>query len=206
MKRKRLIVDAAMVLVLPLLMAYSLIGERFHELAGSLMLILFLVHHCLNKAWSWGLFRGKYSPDRIFQTALNVMLFLFMILQPLCGILMSKYVYTFLPTEGLSSVAREIHLPLAHWGFTLMSIHAGTHLRPVIRKLPAWIKLGGIVVSAYGAYAFIKRQFPSYMFLQTGFGFFDFSEPAVFFVLDVLCMMILFAACGYGVKTLLING
>ena len=36
---KRKILDAAMVLLLPLLMAYSLIGEAFHEVVGSCPLL-----------------------------------------------------------------------------------------------------------------------------------------------------------------------
>ena len=100
---KRKILDAAMVLLLPLLMAYSLIGEAFHEVAGSLMLALFILHHRLNRGWWKSLFRGKYSLQRVFRTALNLLLLLFMICQPLCGILMSKHLYTFLPTEGLLS-------------------------------------------------------------------------------------------------------
>ena len=130
---KRRILDAAMVLLLPLLMAYSLIGETFHEVAGTLML-LFLLHHWMNLAWWKNLVKGQYSPQRVFQTALNLLLLLFMVVQPLCGILMSKHLYAFLPTEGLSSVAREIHLPLANWGFILMSLHAGTHLGAMLPK------------------------------------------------------------------------
>ena len=131
---KRRILDAAMVLLLPLLMAYSLIGEAFHEVAGTLMLVLFLLHHWMNRVWWKNLFKGQYSGLRIFQTVLNLLLLIFMIVQPLCGILMSKHLYAFLPTEGLSSVAREIHLPLANWGFVLMSLHAGTHLGAVLPR------------------------------------------------------------------------
>ena len=56
---KRKILDAAMVLLLPLLMAYSLIGEAFHEVTGTLMLALFILHHWLNRGWWKSLFRGK---------------------------------------------------------------------------------------------------------------------------------------------------
>ena len=68
MKTKRRIIDTAMVLLLPLLMAYSLIGEAFHEVAGTLMLVLFLLHHWMNRAWWKNLFKGRYSPQRVFQT------------------------------------------------------------------------------------------------------------------------------------------
>ena len=202
---KRKILDAAMVLLLPMLMAYSLIGEAFHEVAGTLMLALFILHHWMNRAWWKNLFKGQYSPQRVFQTALNLLLLIFMIAQPLCGILISKHLYTFLPTDGVSSVARAIHLPLANWGFVLMSLHAGTHLSAMLpkgRKKAAVLGCLG-AVSLYGAYAFVKRQIPAYLFLKLPFAFFDYSEPRVFFLADYLTVMILLTMLGYGIMMLL---
>lgn len=194
-----------MVLLLPLLMAYSLIGEAFHEVAGTLMLALFILHHWMNRAWWKNLFKGQYSPQRVFQTALNLLLLIFMIAQPLCGILISKHLYTFLPTDGVSSVARAIHLPLANWGFVLMSLHAGTHLSAMLpkgRKKAAVLGCLG-AVSLYGAYAFVKKQIPAYLFLKLPFAFFDYSEPRVFFLADYLTVMILLTMLGYGIMMLL---
>ena len=195
---KRKILDAAMVLLLPLLMAYSLIGEAFHEVAGTLMLALFILHHWMNRAWWKNLFKGQYSPQRIFQTALNLLLLIFMIAQPLCGILISKHLYTFLPTDGVSSVARAIHLPLANWGFVLMSLHAGTHLGAMLPKEKKTVILGFLAaISLYGIYAFFKRQIPAYMFLRLPFAFFDYSEVRFFFFTDYLSVMVLFAMLGF---------
>lgn len=194
-----------MVLLLPLLMAYSLIGEAFHEAAGTLMLALFGLHHWLNRGWWKALRKGRYSPRRVFQTALNLLLVLFMIVQPLCGILMSKHLFTFLPTDGLSSVARAIHLPLANWGFVLMSLHAGTHLGAMLPKGKKKAAALGCLsaVSLYGVFAFAKRQIPAYLFLRLPFAFFDYSEPRVFFLADYLAVIILFAMLGYGIILLL---
>ena len=202
---KRRILDAAMVLLLPLLMAYSLIGEAFHEIAGTLMLVLFGLHHWLNRAWWKNLFKGRYSPPRVFQTVLNLLLLIFMIVQPLCGILMSKHLYTFLSTDGLSSVIRAIHLPLANWGLVLMSLHAGTHLGTMLPKGREKAAVLGCLgaVSLYGVYAFVKRQIPAYLFLKLPFAFFDYSEPRVFFLADILAVMVLFAMLGYGIMKLL---
>ena len=77
-----------MVILLPALMAYSLVGEMFHEIAGTLMLLLFLLHHWMNRAWLQNLFRGRYTAQRIFQTMLNLLLLMIMIALPLSGILM----------------------------------------------------------------------------------------------------------------------
>ena len=43
-KRLNHAIDALMVAFLPMLMAYSLIGETFHEIAGTIMFVLFLLH------------------------------------------------------------------------------------------------------------------------------------------------------------------
>ena len=49
----------------------------------------------------------------------------------------------------------------------------------------------------YGVYAFIKRGFCIYMFLQTQFVFFDYTELLVFFIIDYVAVMVLFAGGGY---------
>ena len=203
MKKKtiRSVVDLSMILLLLAQMAYALIGERYHEINGTVMLLLFLAHHFLNRKWTASVFRGKYTARRMIQTALDLLLLAFMIAQPLSGILMSKYLYTFIQIGNISAAAREIHLFLGYWGFVLMSIHLGLHMDMM---LPAAFrgKIAGRIavlgISLYGIYAYIRREIPAYMFRQTMFAFFDFEEPLVFFLLDYLAIMFLFAAVGYG--------
>lgn len=208
-KRIRLLVDIGMVILLPLLMAYSLIGEKFHEIIGTVMAVLFVIHLIQNRKWVAAIPKGRYNTRRVFQTVLDLMLLIFMILQPFSGVLMSKHLYTFIQISGISSVMRGIHMTFAYWGFVLMSIHAGTHLQPLLKKFQAdragFVKTGSIVLTIliclYGIYAFIKRQMPSYMFLQTMFAFFDFSESRILFILDYLTVMILFAVIGLLITT-----
>ena len=202
-KKTRLIVDIGMIILLPLLMAYSLIGEQFHEIIGTVMLVLFIIHFIQNRKWIAAIPKGRYNARRTFQTVLDLLLLAFMVLQPVSGILMSKHLYTFIQVQGVSSLMRQIHMALAYWGFALMSIHAGTHLQPMFRKLmekKGAVGGGSMLLTAliclYGAYAFIKRQIPSYMFLKNLFAYFDFSESRVLFILDYLAVMILFAVIG----------
>ena len=180
MKKKhiRTVVDMAMIVLLPMLMAYSLIGEKLHEIIGTILFALFIVHHVLNRQWYKAIFNGKYTPRRIFQTVLNFLLLVFMLTQPISGILMSKYLYSSIWIAGSSATARELHLFLAYWGFVFMCLHAGTHMCAPIKKLQArgrrtltmiLIALGAI--SVYGGYAFVKRRLPEYMFLRSSFAF-----------------------------------
>ena len=212
MKKKhiRTVVDMVMIVLLPMLMAYSLIGEKLHEIIGTILFALFIVHHVLNRQWYKAIFNGKYTPRRIFQTVLNFLLLVFMLTQPISGILMSKYLYSSIRIAGSSATARELHLFLAYWGFVFMCLHAGTHMCAPIKKLQArgrrtltmiLIALGAI--SVYGGYAFVKRRLPEYMFLRSSFAFFDFGEPRIFFFHDYIAMMILFAAIGMMISVFL---
>ena len=92
MKKLRMIIDIIMVVLLPLLMAYSLIGEKLHEILGISIFALFIAHHIINRKWWTSLFKGKYNSVRILNTVVNLFLAIFMIFQPISGILMSKYI------------------------------------------------------------------------------------------------------------------
>ena len=206
-KKTRIIIDLSMTVLLPMLMAYALIGEKFHEIIGTLMFGLFIAHNIMNRSWYQVLFKGRYTARRIFQTVLNTLLLIFMLLQPVSGILMSKHLYTFIQIPGISATAREIHLCLAYWGFVLMCLHAGTHLSAPLEKLKRnrksiWTVTAGILsaVSLYGCYAFLKRKLADYMFLKSAFVFFDYGEPRLYFFFDYIAMMLLFAWLGYWIS------
>ncbi|MBE6010257.1 MAG: DUF4405 domain-containing protein [Lachnospiraceae bacterium] len=200
-KHFRMILDIAMVVLLPMLMAYSLIGETFHEVIGSVIFVLFIIHNILNRKWYTA--RKRYNARMIFQICLNLCLFVFMILQPVSGILLSKHLYTFLSTLPVTAQLRSIHMLLAYWGYCLLCVHAGTHLVAPLKKLRAKSKQGFTAlsvilacVSVYGFVAWIRRGFPGYMSGRTAFAFFDPGEPRVFFFLDYIAIMILFMMAG----------
>ena len=195
-----------MAALLPFLMAYSLVGERFHEAAGTAAFFLFLLHHRRRGGWYRAFFRGAHTPKRLFDSALDVLLLVWAVLQPLCGVLISKHLYRFVHFSGLTSPAREAHLLLAHWGFLLLAVHTGSHLIPPIRRLAAGGKKGktaAVLVSAlwvaaalYGGPALVRRRFADYLFRRAGFFFLDFNEPRVFFFLDSAAVFLLFAGVG----------
>ena len=132
-------IDILMVMLLPLLMAYSLIGENIHEVMGICMFALFIAHHVINRKWWMSILKGKYNAVRILNTSINLLLAVYMILQPVSGILMSKYVLKDVTISGASGLLRTTHMTLAYWGFILMSFHLGLHPGDVV-NIPANVK------------------------------------------------------------------
>ena len=206
----RHLVDLLMTVALVLLMAYFLTDQEIHEWLGAGMLVLFIAHHILNRKWLKALGRGKYTPYRILQTVLALLVLLCMLGSILSGIWMSQYVFDFLPTQGHMGLARTAHLLCAYWGFLLLSAHLGLHwgmVLGVVRKAagnrkPSALRTGVLRVltagiSAYGVYTFFKHQIADYLFLRSHFVFFDYEQPPVLYILDLLAMMGLWIALSY---------
>lgn len=212
-------VDIAMTLSLLLLMTYQLIGENAHEWIGILMFLLFVVHHLLNGAWSKNLLRGKYNARRICQTALVFLILLCMLGSMVSGIILSRYVFTFLKIRSGIAWAGRVHMLCAYWGFVFMSIHLGFHWNMIIamtRKSFPLACVGSAVstvvsrviaalIAIYGMVAFGKRDIWNYLILKNHFAFYDFSEPVIFFLLDYLAVMGLFVVIGYYLSKMLLK-
>lgn len=213
-QKKRMAVDVLMTAALLLLMPYGMVGETAHEWIGAGMLVLFILHHVLNRKWLGGMRKGKYTPVRILQTVLAAAVLVCMIGSMFSGIVLSRHVFSFLRLRGLTSLAQPLHMACAYWGFALMSLHLGIHWGTIIRPLgrrpgspsagrPLAARLAGAAVAAYGVWAFWKRSIGSYMFLRVHFVFFDYSEPLVFFLLDYAAVMGLFVWIGHYLSALL---
>ncbi len=59
MKKARMIVSIAMTVVLLCLMAYTLVGETAHEVLGTVLFILFIIHHILNRKVVRSRYKGQ---------------------------------------------------------------------------------------------------------------------------------------------------
>lgn len=212
------IVDLAMTVLLPLLMAEILIGQEIHEWLGTGMLVLFVAHHILNAGWWKSLFKGNYTPSRAFSVIIDLLLLLDMAALGISGILMSDFVFRFLSLRGMMMAARQLHLLASYWGLILMSAHLGMHMelfmgmgRKLFRaseknRVRAWILRavsGGI--SLYGVYAFFAQHLPDYLFLQTHFVLFDETKAAVVYFAETVAMIVLLAAIAHYLNKLLRN-
>ena len=202
---KRMIVDLLMTAALVLLMSYSLLGEAAHEWIGIAMLVLFVTHHVLNRRWFRGFFKGKYTPFRIFQTALVLLIFAGMVGSAVSGAVLSRYALDFLPIRGGRAWARVVHMLCAYWGFVLMSLHLGLHWNMMLAKMrkttsetrTRLLRFVALAVALYGIYAFAKQDILNYLLLRNHFVFFDFDAPRIVFYLNYIAIMGLFIFIGH---------
>ena len=208
MKRLRTAIDIAMTVTLIGLMSYSLIGELAHEILGTVMSILFVIHHILNRRWFGALTKGIYPIFRIFQTTVVILMLISVPASAISGIILSKHIYRFMNINQRESIARSVHMVCAYLNYILMSLHLGLHwhvMLGAVCKKRVWenriiflvLRMIAVLTAAYGIYAFMKRQFGEYLFLRTHFLFLDSSEPMILFFTDYIAIMVLFVFLGH---------
>lgn len=196
----KIAVDVLMTAALLFLMGYQFWGETAHEWVGAGMFILFFAHHILNGNWHKNLFRGKYSPMRIFLTVIDVLMLLSMVAQVYSGIVLSRHVFAFLPIKSGLALARRLHILGSYWGCLFMSLHLGLHWNMVINRLRRRKKpfphsisavcfTAALAIALYGVWVFIQRDFPTYLLLKSEFVFLDYEESKVLFYLDYFALM-----------------
>ena len=198
---RKLSVDILMTFALLFAMGYQFWGDVAHEWVGAGMFVLFILHHILNLNWHKRLFQGKYTPMRVLTLCVDILVLLAMLALMYSGIVMSRHVFAFLPIESGLALARRLHILGAYWGFLLMSLHLGLHWNMILGMIKKQIKLkphkargavlflASALIAAYGVYVFIRRDFPTYLFLKSEFVFLDYSEPKLLFYLDYLALM-----------------
>ena len=137
---------------------------------------------------------------RVLQAGIDILTLISMLALMYSSVVLSRYVFSFLPIESGLAMARRLHILGSYWGFLLMSLHLGLHWNMVLgavkRKIPSpsrkfhSICFGlGLFVALYGVWVFVKRDFFTYLFLQSEFVFLDYEEPRILFYLDYLPLM-----------------
>ena len=201
-QKHKILIDLFMTIALLLLMLFQITGQQVHEYLGIMMLVLFLGHNVLNWKWYRHLFKGKYKLYRCIQTILNIGILMMMLGLGYSGMVMAQY----LPfsISGSMSLVRRLHLACSYWGFVLMSMHLGMHLRQIVHMFKKYmylknniLKLVMIIISLCGIYCFIQNNMISYMLLINEFVFFDFEKNTFIVLLEYLSMMILWINIGY---------
>ncbi len=194
MKKKKIIIDILMYILFIILMGHHITENLIHEILGTLLFVLFIIHNILNYRFYKTIFKGKYTIKRTIILIIDLLLLISMICMIISAINISSEVFSFLNIES-KIWGRKLHMLSTSWGFIFMSIHIGLHINILINKLNKKMKnntfeyvyyLILILIFIYGIYSFIKLNFISDMFLLNAFKYYDFSESPIIFYLNVL--------------------
>ena len=195
----KIIIDVGITALLFFLSGYQFWGQAAHEWAGIIMLALLIVHNILNLNWYKNLFKGKYPAVRTAYMITDIILMTSMALQMYSGIVLSREIFDFMiPSVGLS-LARKMHIRL-HWNMIVNGIRKKTGIEDA---LIYWSI--GILTAMYGVFAFVKRDFITYMFLRNEFVFMDYNELTIMFYIDYAAIAAVFICAMHCIMKFLIK-
>lgn len=206
MKQKnkvKMLIDILMTVLLFFLMAYQVTGNLYHEVLGTAMLVLFLIHNGLNSKWYGAVLKGQYSFTRVVRTIVNLGVLISIMLTGYSGIVMSRDVFAFLPSNGGMATARTLHMVCSYLSFILMSIHLGMHWNIVTGKLKLESKTGipatvlASSIAFYGAYQLGRLSIYNNMLVKNMFAVLDYESTPVMVIINNVAILGMWVYAGY---------
>lgn len=200
--------NSIMMLGLVASMSYSLLGESVHEWVGTAVLVCFIWHLLRNRGWFSALRRGRYTGGRVVGSIVNGLILFTVLGLCVSSLMLSKYVFAFLPLSLPEGVGQTPHQVCAYWGFLLMAVHLGWHGRSLAAAVKRHIALPGAVwrgvlalAVVVGVVSAVFQQYPAHLFLQVR-GF-ESNFGLLPFLVGEAALFALFALAGTGCKHLL---
>ena len=205
----RMVLDAAMTLLMVLEMAFLATGTAFHEYAGMVLLVLFLAHQVLNAGWYKGLARGKWPPLRIIMTVLNAALLALMLIEAVTGAMLSQVIFKGLALPDGGLLARQLHSAAAYWGLLLIGVHLGLHwagiwtalhkklhLQPnKVRTLLCRVLAAALVLLALREW--VAKEVWAKLTMYYAYSFYDPTSNAVLYTLGFFALLAASAVLGH---------
>ena len=201
----RLVLDAAATAALFAALAYYWLDNRAHELIGTGMFLLLVVHGVVHRRW-YGKIREKRDGVGRANVALTLLLLVAMLVLLATSLMISRTLFSFLSVED-AVTARRVHMVAAQWVVLLVSIHLGLRWTIVMGALRKSLRLTeanpvrtvvlrvlAAAIGLHGVQASFDMLFGSKLLLLPVLDMWDFSESTPRFFLNYLSIVGLYAS------------
>lgn len=198
----KIFVDFAMLACFLFLFALPATGVFTHEVLGSFLFVLFLLHNALNYRWYRSLFKGGYGAERILRTSVNAALLIMFLTAVLSGAGISRSLFKFIGGGGF--YLHKLHVFSAHWALFFMAVHLGFHasiIGSALKKLPRSIglclRLMFVCFAVYGLKVFFAEEIFAKLVFYYTFSFNGAERGLTWFCLTYFSLICFYASLGY---------
>jgi len=202
-KTAKIVVDAAMAVVLVALMSTALVQAAPHEWLGVALFVLVGAHVVLNRRWVAAVPRLQYDALHVLRLVVLVGLVCCIVGLMASSLVISKHAFGFLPVLPGAAWARRVHLMCSYWAFVLAFAHAGLHIRAPksLSSNKAKAALVALVAcSCCGVFSFVQLGLWSYLTGQVQFAFVDTSVPLALSMARYASVAVLVATAFCGIQ------
>ena len=209
---KRNALDAALLVLLLLLMSFSFLPKALHEALGIAMGAGVLFHLAWNRGWLAALPHGRWSLGRAIPAAVNLALAVCFLLALVSGLAIANQLFhgLFGVAWQRSIVAHQVHITSSYALLILTGLHLGFHGASLWRRFALWANLdtlsrrvrvglhcAAIMTAAVGVYGSFLHRLGDRLMMKHIFGTAATKLPFAAFLLVLLGIVGLYAVIGY---------
>ena len=222
---KRNVLDAALLVVLLLLMSFSFLPKALHEALGIAMGALVFLHLAWNSGWLSSLPRGRWSIGRGIPAVVNLALAVCFLLALVSGLAIANQLFhgvfgmawqrsivahVFGMAWQRSIVAHQVHVASSYGLLILTGLHLGLHISGLWRRFALWAKLdtssrrvrigldlAAILTAAVGVYGSFIHRLGDRLLMKHIFGTAATKLPFAAFLVVLLGIVGLYAVIGH---------
>lgn len=176
-------------------LAYYWLDNVAHELIGTGMFLLIIVHNVFNRRWYGTATKSGRDVRRAINAAIIVALLAAMLTLLITSLMISKSVFSFMPLGGGYRV-RQIHMLAAYWALLFVSIHLGMRWSTVMAAISstfglykpskprtALLRVAAVAIAVYGVHSSFVMGIGSKLVAEVTMDFWSFNEATfAFFV------------------------
>lgn len=169
-KGSKMVLDAAIFILLMFMFRKNLISMSFHEIGGLALIALFVMHHFVNGQWivsvTKRLFKAGTPTKSKIMYGIDALLLVCFLIIGISGAMISKVVFNFGVHGG---VWKTLHYFCAALSVLLVGIHLGLHWNylfrfaavPGIRKTVFTVVV--VLLCAFGAYSLATTSYTQWL-------------------------------------------
>lgn len=195
-------VDLLLAVAFIVLLATPVTLGAVHEWVGIAAFALTVAHVVMSRKAIGRLVRARRA-GAFATLVLDALLLVCILGLAASSIVLSEHVLSWAPAIPGASWARTAHLLCSYWGFVLVFVHVGVHLRAAVGKLAnskalAWTaRVALVVLGAVGIWSLFDTGMWSYMALANQFVFVDPSVPFALRLAQYASIAVLVAGLTY---------
>jgi len=209
----RLVLDLLAAGLLVLGLAYYWLDNLSHELIGTAMFALVILHNVFNRRW----YGTASRTQRSLQGGINILSIVMLVIATVAllvtSLMISQSLFRFLPLDG-GYTARQIHSLAGYWAVIFVSVHVGLRwsmIMGVVRNLcgissmsmarTIFLRLLAFGIAAYGVHSAGVIGLGAKLTATVTMNYWDFTVATLPFFIHLSAIMGLCVQVGHYLAT-----
>ena len=190
-------------------LAYWWLGNTVHELVGTGMFLLIIVHNVFNRRWYGRVSKEKRPVRGLFNIGITLLLLIAMLALLVTSVLISNTLSGFMSAYGGFTV-RQIHTLAAYWVLVIVSIHLGLRW-PMIMGLArnlfgiskssavrtVVLRAAAVVIAIHGVWSSFELGLGTKLAMQVTLDWWNFEESVLGFFVHCIAIAGLYMSLTY---------